>query len=179
LVEKKTVTNNFPLREGKGHMYEGGVRVPAIIVVPDMKEKGKVIDSPIISMDYYPTLLDLAKIKIDKKVTETWDGISLMNLINGNDSIKRNTLFWHYPHYHIEGAKPYSAIRKDNYKLIRFFEEDNYELYDLEKDISESNNIVQKFPEKAEELKKDLFKWYDKVGAQMPELNSNYNSNRN
>lgn len=168
------VTSNYPLRQGKGHVYEGAVRVPAIVVVPGMAAQGMVSDVPVISMDFYPTLVDLAGIKVPKEIKQSWDGVSLVKTLNGKGKLKRESLFWHYPHYHKEGATPYSSIRKGDYKLIRFFEDDKYELFNLKDDISEAKNIIEENTEKAEELKADLFKWYHEVGAQMPVINPGY-----
>ena len=174
LHNRGMVTSNYPLREGKGHVYEGAVRVPAIFVAPEMAEQGAVYDVPVISMDFYPTLHELADIKVPQKIEQSWDGVNLAKALKGSTSVNRKSLFWHYPHYHIEGARPYSGIRKGDYKLIRFFEDDSYELYNLKNDISETNNLKNEYPEKVAELKQMLFAWYKKVNAQMPTENPNY-----
>ncbi|WP_321996563.1 sulfatase [Draconibacterium orientale] len=172
--KKEMVTSNYPLREGKGHVYEGGVRVPVIIVAPGKTQPGVVSDESVISMDFFPTLVDLAGIKVPQQIKQSWDGVSLVKTLNGKGKLKRESLFWHYPHYHKEGATPYSSIRKGNYKLIRFFEDDRYELYNVKDDISETKNLIEENIGIAEELKADLFKWYQEVGAQMPVINPGY-----
>ncbi len=175
LVRKKNpITSNYPLREGKGHVYEGGVRVPAIMVVPGKTTAGLVSDQPLISMDFYPTLTDLAGVDVPADVRRSWDGVSLLKALDGKGKLKRKSLFWHYPHYHKEGATPYSSIRSGDYKLIRFYEDDHYELYNLKEDISESKNIIEEKPRIAGKMKAELFSWYNEVGAQEPALNLNY-----
>ncbi len=171
-------TNNYPLRYGKGHMYEGGVRVPNIIVTPNMSNGGSVVETPMISMDYYPTLTELAKVKVPKNIKKNFDGVSLVKLLKGKGDIDREAIYWHYPHYHNLGAKPYSAIRMGDWKLIRFLEDDSYELYNLKEDISEANDLLSQYPEKVEEMKTKLFAWYKEVDAQMPSKNENYDSKR-
>jgi len=171
--QRNKVTSNYPLKNGKGHMYEGAVRVPAIIVDPSQSNKGIVSQVPIISMDYYPTLAKMAGIKVSDSITENWDGRDISNAIEGKTSLSDGVLFWHYPHYHTEGAKPYSAVLKDNWKLIRFFETETYELYNLEDDISESINRLEDREDIYAELKAELFAWYKEVGAQMPSPNPN------
>jgi arylsulfatase A-like enzyme len=176
--KQKPVTNNYPLRKGKGHMYEGGVRVPNIIVAPGVTKGGSVCQTPMVSMDYYPTLAELAGLELPAKEKEELDGVSLIPLLKGGQSVDREAIYWHYPHYHTQGARPYSAVRKGDWKLLRFFETDDYELYNLKKDISEENNLMLSNPEKAEELKKILFKWYSQVGAQFPTENPKYDSKK-
>jgi len=170
---KKTVTNNAPLRNGKGDIYEGGVRIPTIIYVPKNNFKRKKIAAPIISMDYYPTLTDLAGITTKKVTSQTVDGKSLLSLMQGNTE-EREAIYWHYPHYHQEGGVPYSAIRMGDWKLIENFETNTFELYNLKKDISESKNLVHKNPTIAEKLKNNLDAWRKDVNAQYPSQNENF-----
>lgn len=172
------VTNNYPLRHGKGNMYEGAVRVPNIIVAPGTTEGGTKSFIPMISMDFYPTLVELADLKVPLSIKNSWDGVSLVPILKGQKVNEREALFWHYPHYHTEGARPYSAVRKGDWKLIRFFEADTYELYNLKNDVSEENNRLAAEPEKAEELMALLFQWYKDVDAQFPSDNPNFNVNK-
>ncbi len=169
------VTSNHPLRDGKGHMYEGGVRVPLIIVDPGQSLKGSTSNQFAISCDYYPTLIELAGLKMQESLE--FDGKSLAPALV-DSTIQRDAIFWHYPHYHLEGARPYSAVRKGDWKLIRFFETDSYELYNLKEDISESNDLADKNLDKLYELKQTLFDWYQEVDAQIPTKNPNYNSEK-
>jgi len=169
---KQKVTSNFPLRSGKGDIYEGGVREPFIIKWPSKIPAGSVNETPIMSIDIYPTLLGLTG--SPKKESNEIDGIDLTPLLTQNKSIKRDALFWHYPHYHLEGAKPYSAIRKGDWKLIQVFENDSLELYNLKDDIGENNNLAKTQPAKVKELIDDLNIWRKKVGAQLPSVNPDY-----
>lgn len=169
------ITDNTPLRHGKGGIYEGGVRVPFIAVWANKISQGKTNDTPIISADIYPTILGLTGVQGNEIQNRSFDGLDLSETLLANKELKRDAIYWHYPHYHTEGAKPYSAIRKGNWKAIEVFEEDKVELYNLADDIGESNNLADKHPEKLKELMADLNKWRKDVGAQMPTDNPNYN----
>ncbi|PWE01477.1 sulfatase [Marinilabilia rubra] len=174
--KKRSVTNNYPLREGKGHSYEGGVRVPFIVYAPSLDEKNKKCDVPVITPDIYPTLLDLCNIPIRKDLTGEIDGKSLRTLLhNPEGSFSREAVYWHYPHYHIQGATPHSAIRKGDYKLIHFYENDSFELYNLIEDIGETNNVIDEEVSIAAQMKMDLEEWIENVDAQMPTVNNEYN----
>lgn len=167
---KQKITANYPLRSGKGDVYEGGVRVPFIVWWKEKIEAGQVSETPVISMDIYNTILSLtgSHIKNKKQVT---DGVDLTGLLLDKKEINRDALYWHYPHYHLEGAKPYSAIRLGDWKLIEVFEEDKLQLYNLKEDIGEKNNLVRIYPQKAQALHQQLKAWRQKVGAQMPVQN--------
>ncbi len=168
------VTSNVPLRSGKGDIYEGGVRVPFIAQWLNKIPKGKSIDIPIISPDVYPTILGLADINGDPNYNKEMDGVSFSEALIKGDDVDRKAIFWHYPHYHLEGAKPYSAIRKGDWKLIEVFENKSIELYNLKEDIGETQNLFFEQSKKAEELMNDLNVWRNKVDAQLPEENPNY-----
>ncbi|RKR12140.1 arylsulfatase A-like enzyme [Maribacter vaceletii] len=168
------ITNNYPLKGGKGQIYEGGVRVPNIIISPGVTKANTVNETPIISLDYYPTLLELAEVDVPVKVKKKLEGESLVDLMTTNKELERKAIYWHYPHYHKQGATPYSAIRKGDWKLIHTYENDIFELYNLKKDIGEKNNLVISFLDKKEELQLDLDNWLVKVNAQMPILNPNH-----
>ena len=174
---KKPVTNNSPLRTGKGDIYEGGVRIPTILYAPNTLAKSKRVDEPIISMDYYPTLMELAGISSEKINAQTVDGKSMVSLIEETEN-DREAVYWHYPHYHQEGGVPYSAVRDGNWKLIENFETNSFELYNLENDISEQNNLIETEPEKAETLKVKLSKWRDEVDAQYATPNDAFDKKR-
>ncbi|MDT0551838.1 sulfatase [Urechidicola vernalis] len=174
---KNPVTNNTPLRTGKGDIYEGGVKIPTIIYAPNRIVGGQEVETPIISMDYYPTLMELTGIKSRKITRQTVDGKSVLPFIKKSNS-EREAIFWHYPHYHQEGGVPYSAIRLGDFKLIENFESDSYELYNLKNDVGESMNIIENHPAIAEDLKMRLSKWRDEVGAQYPTKNQNFNKEK-
>lgn len=163
-------TSVIPLRAGKGWLYEGGVRVPAIIHWPGGIEKESTVGVPIASIDYFPTILDLAGIDVDLH----FDGVSLVPLLKNEGSIDRAALFWHYPHYHGSNNRPSGSVRAENYKLITWFEDKSIELYDLSNDIKEANDISQEMPNKVRELYSMLEKWHKDVGAKMPVQNMQY-----
>lgn len=168
---KQKVTNNAPLRHGKGERYEGGVRVPLIIKPAQHISSGRTNNTPVMSIDYMPTLIDMAKLKVDKKVMKGIDGVDIKPLlISETGKLKRKSLYWHYPHYHTEGATPYSAVRNGDWKLIHTIETNSYELFNLKTDISESKNLIDAEPVIAAKLIKELESWKKKMGAQMPVL---------
>lgn len=168
---KNRVTSNAPLRAGKGSAYEGGVRVPLIVRWPGVVKPGSVCDVPVIGVDFYPTILEVA----DVKFTHAVDGVSLVPLLKQTSGLERNTIYWHYPHYHPGGATPYSALRRRDLRLIEFYEDGHLEEYNLKEDIGERNNLANRMPEKAEELRKELDYWLKSVNAQMPTPNPDYN----
>ncbi|SHE65377.1 Arylsulfatase A [Mariniphaga anaerophila] len=173
---KQPVTNNYPLRSGKGDIYEGGVRVPLVIRVPGITSPG-IIDSTsmIISPDFMPSLIKLAKLDVDRKVMRSFDGVDISPVLrNSSAKLGRNEIFWHYPHYHIEGATPYSSVRKGDWKLIHIMETDEYKLFNLKKDIGETTELSSKYPKKVQNLKRDMAKWKNRVDAQMPTSNPDY-----
>lgn len=172
------VTSNLPLRSGKGSMYEGGVRVPAFIVAPGVSTAGMECNEPIVSPDFFPTLMELTDIEVNKLVKKGFDGKSIVPLLNPEGKIDREAIYWHYPHYHTEGAVPYSAIRKGKWRLIQNYQTNTYELYNLENDIGEQHNMAETEPEIRKELIQDLEKWKKKVGAQMPMPNPDYDKEK-
>jgi len=164
------ITSNYPLREGKGTAYEGGVREPMIIRWPGVVEPGSVCSVPVTSIDFYPTMLEMAGVKGDPN--HVVDGVSLVPLLKQEGEIDREAIFWHYPHYHI--TTPFGSVRKGDFKLIEYYEDGRLELYNLREDIGEENNLVNIMPEKARELRKLLHDWLESVGAQMPTPNPDY-----
>lgn len=168
----KPVTSNAPLREGKGHLYEGGIRVPLIVRGPGVA-KGQTIRTPVSSIDYLSTLVDLG----GGKSTGT-DGVSLKSLIQtGKTSVERD-LFWHYPHYSNQLGRPSSAIRRGDWKLIEFHEDKHVELYNLAKDLSEKKDLSKSQPTKVRELKQSLESWLQSVDAKYPTPNPKYDPAR-
>src|SRR4029079_18717846 len=165
-------TSNLPLRVGKGSCYEGGTRVPLIIDWPGVTKPGSVDDTPVISMDLFPTFMEIAGLVGGAKTA--LDGVGLVPLLRQSGDLKRDELFWHYPHYqHYQkgGAIPYSAIHKGNFKLIEFLADMRVELYNLKDDIVERHDLASQLPDKVEELRKRLHAWREEVGAQMPTRN--------
>lgn len=159
---------NYPLREGKGTLYEGGLRVPAIVRWPGAIEDGRISDEIIISTDIYPTIAELAGLAVDHEI----EGKSLLPHLLRSEALKRETLYWHYPHYHL--GMPGGAIRDGDFKLIEYFETGEMELYNLREDLQETYNLAAEFPEKALELQHKLKGWREKNGAKMPSPNPKY-----
>jgi arylsulfatase A len=165
-------TSNGPLRGGKGYLYEGGTRVPFIVRAPGVSRAGTVCDVPVSSIDFYPTFLELAGIKPDPK--KPVDGVSLVPLLKGGKELKRDALYWHYPHYSNQGGRPGSSVRQGDYKLIEFFEDGKLELYNLKDDPAEKHNLSEKLPEKTGELHAMLKGWRKSMDAQMMTPNPAY-----
>lgn len=164
-------TCNHPASEGKGWMYEGGTRVPLSITYPPLIQKGTHSKFPTSSPDLFPTILDLAGASPDSY--KDVDGVSLRPVLTGG-YIKDRPLFWHYPHYGNQGGTPGSSIRYGKWKLIEFYEDMRYELYDLENDISETNDLSDSYPEKRDELKNLLEDWKKSIGAKIPKRNPDW-----
>ena len=165
-------TDNAPLRAGKGSVYEGGVRVPTIIKWPGVTPTGLMSDTAIMSIDYYPTILEMLNLQGSPAHDENVDGVSLVPVLKDpRADLGRTTLFWHYPHYHDGGATPYGAIREKDWKLIEFYEEDRVELYDLKADVGETTDLSASRPRVASRLRDRLRAWRASVDAQMPIFN--------
>jgi arylsulfatase A-like enzyme len=162
-------TSNAPYREGKGYLYEGGIREPLIVVAPDMTKPGAICAIPVCSIDLFPTILELCGATSAAKL----DGVSIVPLLRVG-SINRETLYWHYPHYSNQGGKPGGAIRAGNMKLIEFYEDDRRELYDLSKDIGEEHDLAAEQPQTVRDLVAKLGAWQRSVDAQMMKPNPDY-----
>jgi len=161
------VSDNRPLRAAKGHLYEGGLRVPAIARWPKVIAAGTVCDTPIISMDFYPTLLALADLPRDDG--EALDGENLMPLLQGSGQLRRSAIFFHYPNYAWHRSNRLGgAIRQGQHKLIERFDDGSFELYDLDNDLSERRNLAKALPEVAESLRQKLVDWRNATHAAMP-----------
>lgn len=156
-------TSNLPLRGGKGWLYEGGIREPFFIKWPGVTRPGSTSNYPVVSMDFYPTLLDLAGIPL--KPTQHLDGTSLKSILNHSGTPQKRHLFWHYPHYSNQGGFPGGAVRLGDWKLVERFEDGSVHLYNLKKDISESMDVSLQFPQRVQKLKKQLHSFYKKVDA--------------
>jgi arylsulfatase A-like enzyme len=170
-------TSNAPLRAGKGYLHEGGLRVPLIVKWPGVVHGGSASRVPVISMDCFPTILAMAGIRLDHQV----DGVDLVPLLKGGE-IKREALYWHYPHYANQvrspgaptGGGPGAAIRSGDWKLIQHFENGAHELYNLRDDIGEETNLADKMPEQVLELGRRLHEWQNSVNAQWPTYNPEF-----
>ena len=169
---REAPTSNLPLRAGKGWCYEGGIRVPLIIRMPGIKRGIRESDIPVISMDFYPTVLELAGLPL--LPDQHMDGQSLAPFLREGREPDRDAIFWHYPHYHGSAWTPGAAVRAGDWKLIEFYEKEKVELYNLKEDIEEENDLSGKNPDKTRELLSLLHKWQVSTGALMPEPNPDY-----
>ena len=165
-------TCNAPLSEGKGWMNEGGVREPLIVKWPGVVRPHSTCSVPVTSPDFYPTFLEMAGLPLmpDQHV----DGESFLPLLKGEEQLKRDAIFWHYPNYSNQGCTPGCSMRMGDYKLLLFFEDDHVELYNLREDISEQHDLAAQMPELAEQMRKRLEEWLIDVQAKLPTPNPDY-----
>lgn len=164
-------TSNLPLRAGKGWLYEGGIREPMMIHWPGVTDAGTTCDTPVISTDFYPTMLEMAG--LPAKPAQCVDGASIVPLLKGATSIAREDLFWHYPHYGNQGGTPGAAVREGDWKFIEYFDGKTAELFNLADDLGEQKNLAADMPEKAAALQAKLDAWQAAVGARFPTPNPN------
>ncbi len=155
---------NAPLRSNKGSTYEGGIREPMIISWPGVTKPGSKCSVPVISMDFFPTFVEIGGGDPDKSTAV--DGLSLVKLLKGGRRLDREALYWHFPHRGNIGSS--GAIRKGKYKLIEKFRTGKLELYDLSKDIGEKNDLSEELPKIVNELYAYLKTWRKETGAIMP-----------
>jgi arylsulfatase A len=160
--------NVKPLRAEKGHLYEGGIRVPMIVRWPGHVNPATCSSTPVITMDIHATILDAAKLKTDP--SNTPDGTSLIPLLEEQAELERDSIYFHYPNYafHKENRLG-SAIRSGDFKLIKYYDNDSLELYNLKDDISESQNIAKDMPDKAKHLQSKLDQWLKETNASQPQ----------
>lgn len=165
-------TCNAPLRGGKGWLYEGGIREPYLIKYPKLNTAGRKCSMPVTSVDFYPTILDMAGLPL--KPEQHVDGVSLLPILKGDKSFDRGPIYFHYPHYGGKGDTPAGAVRDGDYKLLQFYEDNHIELYNLKNDISETHDLSKSEPEKAARMLKMLEDWRKDCGAKMPVMNADY-----
>ncbi|HOX02835.1 MAG TPA: sulfatase [Candidatus Paceibacterota bacterium] len=175
-VQGGSITDNAPLRSGKGSLYEGGIRVPYLFRWPGAIAPGKTCEAPINSVDLYPTLLELAGAK--PPAGHRLDGISYLGLLTGSlpPASPRPDLFWHFPGYLGAGANtwrttPVGAIRSGDWKLMEFFEDGRLELYRLSADLGERRNLAGEQPDRARDLHARMTAWRKAIQAPMPTPN--------
>lgn len=156
-------TSNRPLRGGKGWVYEGGIREPYVIHWPGVTAPGSTTDVPATSMDFYPTLLEI--VGLPKRPEQHVDGVSLTPVLNGQASVGRDALHWHYPHYSNQGGFPGGAVRMGPWKLVEDYEDGSIQLFNLEEDLGEQNDVAEQHPERVERMRRHLHDWYDEVDA--------------
>lgn len=159
--------SNHPLRRGKGSAYEGGTRVPMIVRLPGLTPGGQVTRQMASTIDIVPTVMELVEQTDELDV----DGVSLVPVLKEPGGLlKRQELFWHYPHYHAGGDSPYGSIRSGAWKLIEFFEDGRLELYHLAADTGEAKDLSASQPEVTQKLHERLQAWRREVDAQLPSL---------
>jgi len=164
---KSAPTSNLPLRSGKGWLYEGGVREPMIVRAPGVTKPGSVTNTPVVSMDLFPTMLELAGLPAMPELHV--DGVSLTPLLAGKGEPADRAMYWHYPHYHGSRWKPGASIRDGDWKLIEFYDYDKVELYNLADDPGERTDLSISQPAKVTVLLDKLHAWQKQMGAKMPE----------
>lgn len=168
---KQQVTDNSPLRSGKGSLYEGGTRVPLVVSWPKVTPRGAICREPVVSTDLFYTLLDAAGVSA---TAQPADGVSLTPLLkNPAGHLQRDALCFHYPHYYVTTA-PVSAIRAGDWKLLEYYEDQRVELYNLRDDLSEKTELAAAQPEKAQQLRDRLHAWLSETGAQLPTANPDF-----
>ena len=167
-------SSNAPLRAEKGTVYEGGIREPLIVKWPEKIKKGSVSEALVTSVDFYPTLLEIAG--AEQPARQVLDGKSLLpELLEGSYDSER-AIFWHYPVYHHD--VPAGAVRKGEWKLIENQVSGEVSLYNLRADISESMDLAELYPEKTSELKVLLQNWQQQVNAKFPVPNPEFDEIR-
>lgn len=166
-------TSNVPLRGGKGWIYEGGIREPMMIRAPGVTQAGSVVDHPVTSTDFFPTILELAGLPLQPE--RHLDGKSLVSLLR-DEPFQRGPIYWHYPHYGNQGGAPSGAVREGDWKLIEWYENGRLELFNLRQDIGERYNLAELQPGKRDRLAALLKDWRKRAGVRMPANNPNYDS---
>ncbi len=161
-LKHERVTHNGSLRAGKGFLYEGGLRVPLLVRWPGKVMPGTVIDAPVQTTDWLPTLLEAVGAKPPAKL----DGVSFAGVLTGTTKPVERPLFWHQPHYTNQGGRPGSVVREGNWKLIEWAEDGSAELFDLATDPGEATDISAKRPDRVKALRAKLAGWRTEVGAQ-------------
>ena len=168
-------TSNAPLRANKGAYYEGGIRVPLIIKWPGLSQPGRVIHEPVITNDLYPTCLAAAGLSMDPH--QHMDGENLTPLLHKTETLSRDSLFWHFPHYNKHpSSHPSSVIRKGHWKLIESFDPATVELYNLAEDLGETCDLAEVELKRRGSLLRELEAWRQTVGAEQMAPNPNFES---
>ena len=169
-------TSVFPLRAGKGWLYEGGIRVPLLIKPANYTDHIMTISEPVIGHDFFPTIMSLANVK--KPENLTLDGYDISVLFEGKSDLDREEIYWHYPHYHGSGWRPGAAIRQGDWKLIEFYESQKVELYNLSVDISEAHDVSLSNPDKVKSLRSKLHLLQKSMNASMAKNNKAFKKTR-
>jgi arylsulfatase A len=169
-------TSNAPLKGGKGFLYEGGIRTPMFVVWPGVTKAGGVCGTPVIGTDLYPTIARMAG--TNRFIGAPRDAVDLTPTLRRGTEPKRDALFWHYPHYSDQGGRPGAAIQVGGWKLIKWFEDDAVELYNLPADPGEAKDVAATERPMALLLQSRLDQWLDAMHPAMPILNPDYDVTR-
>jgi arylsulfatase A-like enzyme len=153
-------TSNLPLRGGKGWIYEGGIREPFIVKWPGVTKAGTVSSVPVMSTDFMPTFVNASGGKVKAKI----DGVDLMPLLKGGE-LKREALFWHYPHYSNQGGFPSGAVRMGDWKLVERYEDGRVHLYNLKDDPGELKDLKEGNEALVKSMRAKLHAWYKETDA--------------
>jgi len=156
------ITHNTPYRAGKGFVYEGGLRIPLIVRWPGHVPAGRTMDAPILNTDWIPTLTELAGLPAPSGL----DGVSVAALLTGRGPAPQRRLCWHFPHYTNQGSRPSGALRDGNWMLVEYYDEEAAELYDLSKDLRETQNLAAQQPDRVADMRAALAAWRKTVNAQ-------------
>lgn len=170
--ERPLATSNAPLRAGKGHMYEGGIRIPVIIRWPGETEAGTIVDFPITGMDYYPSLLDMLGLPLRPEAHV--DGVSFVPGLRGEPDFNADrSFFWYSDRGRRKSTGDFNAavIRRGKFKLLEFFNEKRLELYNLALDPGEERNLAGELPEKVDALYAELKSWKAEMNVKDREQN--------
>jgi len=177
----KDLQTQDPLRGGKSMVFEGGNRVPLAIRMPGVIKPGSQSSTPVMGIDFFPTFADIIGMET---MPDNIDGESLMPLLQETGNLKRDAIYWHYPHYHRFSYAPSGAILKDEYKLIEWYdrsffnEEQPVSLFNIYSDIGEEYNMANRNPDKVDELWNELIEWRKMVGAQEMSKNPNFDPSK-
>jgi len=171
-TSESSPTCNLPLSQGKGWMYDGGVREPLLVRWPGKVRAGSICTVPVTSTDFYPTFLEAAG--LPPLPQQHVDGISLLPALRETGTLDREAIFWHYPHYSNQGGTPACAIRAGDWKLIEFFETGKLELYNLRDDTGENRDVSAQHTERVRTLHGKLTAWRESVEAKIPQPNPDY-----
>ncbi len=176
-LKENGITDQAPLKGGKGSFYEGGIRVPLIVRWPGVVRPGTTTDEPVISLDIYPTLLAVAG--VEPPADYPLDGQSFLPVLQDvTATLNREAIYWHFPGYlqaygpGLWRTPPVSVVRSGAWKLLRFYEDHRLELYHLERDLGERRNLALEWPEKRKELVGRLDAWLEATDAPLPQPKS-------
>lgn len=164
------ITHNTPYRAGKGFVYEGGLRIPLIVRWPGHISAGRKTDVPVINTDWIPTLMELAGLDAPSGL----EGRSFAPLLTGSGSLPSRDLFWHFPHYTNQGSRPTGAMRRQNWVMVEYYDEEAVELYDLSSDVTESRDVAAQNPDRVAAMRAALAAWRSRIGAQTNRPNPDF-----